>query len=166
MERDPELRPEYLRRTSPQAALGIVAGILVGAGLMYLFDLRQGNRRRAIARDKALKFIWRSSSAAGKTYRHLRNRLEGVVAILGRVATPRGAVSDRKLLDRIRSVIGRTVPRPGSVDFVAHDGRVTVTGYMKPHEAGQVIQAIERIPGVKSVDNRIVDSAIQPQTLQ
>ena len=166
IEREPDWRRQYLKTTSPQLALGLVTGLVVGAGFMYLFDIRQGNRRRAVARDKTVKFFSRSSSAAGKTYRHLRNRLEGVVANLTRTVTPEGAISDRKLVDRIKSVVGRTVPHPGSVDFVAHEGRVTVRGYLKPHEAGQIIQAIERVPGVKCVDNQIVDSAAQPQTLQ
>ena len=166
IEREPQLRREYLRTASPQVALGLIAGVVVGAGLMYLFDARQGNRRRAVARDKAVKLLSRSSIAAGKTYHHLRNRLGGVVAGLTRAVTPEGGVSDRKLVDRIRSVVGRTIPHPGAVDFIAHEGRVTVRGFMKPHEAGQVIQAIERIPGVRAVENQIVDAAVQPQPLQ
>ena len=166
IEREPQLRREYLKTASPQVALGLIAGGLVGAGVMYLFDIRQGNRRRAVARDKAVKVLSRSSLAAGKTFRHLRNRLEGVVAGLTRTVIPEGGVSDRKLIDRIRSVVGRSIPHPGAVDFVAHEGRVTVRGYMKPHEAGQMIQAIERIPGVRSVDNQIIDAAVQSQPLQ
>jgi hypothetical protein len=33
-------------------------------------------------------------------------------------------------------------------------------GSLKPHEAGLAVQAIERIPGVRAVDNQIIDSSI------
>lgn len=149
-------------RTSQVGGMGLIAGILIGSALMYLLDPRQGNRRRALARDKVRSFASRSSVNAGKTYRHLRNRVEGVLANLTQTLRPEGAVSDRKLCDRIRSTVGRTIPHPHQVDFAVHAGRVTVRGNLKPHEAGQVIQAIEKVAGVTGIDNQIVDtSAVQ-----
>jgi hypothetical protein len=165
-EREPILHRLSERRIPRQVPFGLLAGVLLGAGLMYLFDARMGNRRRAVARDKAMGLLWRSSGVAGKTYRHLRNQLEGVVANLTRTVRPEGSVSDRKLIDRIRSVVGRSIPHPSSVDFSAHEGKVTVRGYLKPHEAGQLILAIEKVPGVRSIDNQIVDASAQPHTVQ
>jgi hypothetical protein len=153
-------------RTARGVPFGLIAGALVGAGLMYLFDSRMGNRRRAVARGKAVRVFSRSSVIAGKTFRHLRNQLEGIAANLTRTLRPEGVVSDRKLIDRIRSVVGRSIPHPSAVDFSSHDGRVTVRGYLKPHEAGQVIQAIERIAGVRSVDNQIVDASGDTHSVQ
>jgi osmotically-inducible protein OsmY len=129
---------------------------------MYLLDPRQGNRRRSVARDKVRSFASRSSANAGKTYRHVRNKLKGVLANVTHNLRPEGSISDRKLCDRIRSAVGRTIPHPHQVDFAVHDGRVTLRGDLKPHEAGQVIQAIEKVAGVASIDNQIVDtSAVQ-----
>lgn len=139
-----------------------MAGILIGCALMYLLDPRQGNRRRSVARDKVRSLASRSSVNAGKTYRHVRNKLKGVLANVTHTLRPDGSISDRKLCDRIRSTVGRTIPHPHQVDFAVHDGRVTVRGDLKPHEAGQVIQAIEKVAGVTGIDNQIVDtSAVQ-----
>jgi hypothetical protein len=136
-----------------------VAGLLIGSTLMYLLDPRQGNRRRALARDKVRSLASQSTINAGKTYRHLRNRIEGAIANLTHVLRPEGAISDRRLCDRIRSTIGRIIPHPHQVDLAVHEGRVTIRGDLKPHEAGQVIQAIERVAGVTGIDNQIVDAS-------
>jgi hypothetical protein len=141
--------------------LGIVAGVVIGTGLMYLLDSRQGNRRRAVARDKARHALIRGTVLTGKLFRHLRNRLEGLIATASQPLLSEGETSDRKLVERIRSTVGRTVPHPGAVDFAVHSGRVIVRGYLRPHEAGAVIQAVQRVPGVISVDNQILDSAAQ-----
>jgi hypothetical protein len=155
-------RDLFSTQPSRIGGVGLIAGILIGSALMYLLDPRQGNRRRAVARDKVWSLASRSSTNAGKTYRHLRNKIGGVVANLTQTLRPEGATSDRKLCDRIRSTVGRTLAHPHQVDFAVHAGRVTVRGDLKPHEAGQVIQAIERVAGVVSVDNQIVDtSAVQ-----
>lgn len=149
-------------RTIGAGGLGLVAGLVIGSSLMYLLDPRQGNRRRALMRDRARSAASQSTVRAGKVYRHLRNKLEGAVANLTNTLRPEGAVSDRKLYDRIRSTVGRTTPYPQQVDFAVHGGHVTVRGNLKPHEAGQVILAVEQVPGVIRVDNQIVDaSAVQ-----
>jgi osmotically-inducible protein OsmY len=142
------------------------AGIAIGSGLMYLFDQRMGNRRRAVAKDKALSLAHQSRTIAGKTFRHLRNRFQGALATATQAVTEGGIVSDRKLSDRIRSTIGRVVPSPHTIDLAVHEGRVTLRGVLKPHEMGLVVGAVEKIPGVRSVDNQIVDLSQQPTTMQ
>lgn len=144
----------------------LLTGIAIGSGLMYLLDPRAGNRRRSVARDKLLSVGRHSFITGGKTYRHLRNRLQGVLAVLGDTLRPGGVVTDRKLADRIRATVGRTIPHPHAVDFAVHEGRVTVRGSLKPHEAGLVIRAVERVHGVKSVDNQILDSSSVTGTVQ
>lgn len=152
----------------PARGLGFlfIAGLVVGSGLMYLLDPRQGNRRRAVARDKTVSFLNRSSHLGGKYLRHFRNQLQGVMAVVGENFRPAGVVSDRKLSDHVRSVIGRTISHPHAVDFAVHDGRVTVRGALRPHEAGAVVQAIEQIRGVRCVDNQILDSGSAAPTVQ
>lgn len=164
-EQRPLLR-ELRRSNSARAGVAILAGIAIGGGLMYLFDQRMGNRRRAVAKDKALSFARQSRIVAGKTFRHLRNRVQGVLASATQSVTEGGIVSDRKLSDRIRSTIGRVVPAPHAIDLAVHEGRVTLRGMLKPHETGLVVGAVEKIPGVRSVDNQIVDLSQQPTTMQ
>jgi gas vesicle protein len=147
-----------LRANNKTRALGgLIVGAIIGSTLMYLLDPRQGNRRRALTRDRANRIMNRGASEAGKTLRHLRNKLEGAFSNITKALRPEGAVSDRKLEERIRTTVGRTLLNPKLVDFVVHEGRVSVRGNLKPHEAGQVIQAIERVPGVAGVDNQIVE---------
>jgi osmotically-inducible protein OsmY len=150
-------RRERLSRANP--ALLFFAGVAIGTGMAYLLDRQQGNRRRAVARDKAWSAVRHSGTLAGKTLRHLRNRLQGVASGIAHTITEPGVVSDRKLSDRIRSTIGRTIPSPHSVDIAVHDGRVTLRGVLKPHETGCLLEAIEKIPGVRSVDNQVLDTA-------
>jgi gas vesicle protein len=147
----------FRANNSTRALGGLVIGAIIGSAVMYLLDPRQGNRRRALARDRANRFMNRGATEASKTFRHLRNKVEGAFSNITRVLRPEGAVSDRKLEDRIRTTVGRTLLNPKLVDFAVHDGRVSVRGNLKPHEAGQVIQAIERVPGVSGVDNQIVE---------
>jgi len=148
------------------AAVGILIGVALGSAAMYLLDPRQGNRRRAITQDRLRSLASRSSIRAGKTYRHLRNKLQGTISQVAGALLPEAVVSDRKLADRIRSTIGRLIPHPHVVDFAVHGGCVTVRGDLKPHEAGQVVQAVERISGVIAVDNQIIDTSVKPPPLQ
>lgn len=147
----------FMASNTTRALGGLVAGAIIGSALMYLLDPRQGNRRRALARDRANRIMNRGASEAGRTLRHLRNKLEGAFSNITKVLRPEGAVSDRKLEDRIRTTVGRTLLNPKLVDFAVTNGRVSVRGNLKPHEAGQVIQAIERVPGVAEVDDQIVE---------
>jgi len=135
------------------------AGLVIGGGATYLLDQQQGNRRRAVAKNKAWSAVRRSGVLAGKTIRHLRNRIQGVASGIAHTMTEPGTVSDRKLSDRIRSTIGRSIPSPHAVDIAVHQGRVTLRGVLKPHETGALLEAIERIPGVRSVDNQVLDTA-------
>jgi hypothetical protein len=148
------------------AAIGVLIGLAIGSAAMYLLDPRQGNRRRAVAQDKLRSLAWRSSGRADKTYRHLRNKLRGGISQLAGAFLPDAAASDRKLADRIRSTIGRTIPHPHAVDFAVHNGRVTVRGNLRPHEAGQVIQSVERVAGVVAVDNQIIDASSSSSPVQ
>ena len=59
---------------------GFLLGAGIGAGVMYVFDPRQGRRRRALARDKVVSALTRSERAIGATARDMANRARGVVA--------------------------------------------------------------------------------------
>lgn len=146
--------------------MGVLVGLAIGSAVMYLLDPRQGNRRRSVARDKLRSLASGSTVKAGKTYRHLKNRLFGTISQLAGALLPDASISDRKLADRIRSKIGRTITHPHAIDFAVHDGHVTVRGNLRPHEAGQVIQAVERVAGVVAVENQIIDASLNAGTLQ
>jgi hypothetical protein len=57
-----------------------LGGAAAGAGLMYFFDPNQGNRRRALLRDKAYKYYHRGSEQLGGKAEDLSNRAYGLYA--------------------------------------------------------------------------------------
>lgn len=60
--------------------LTLLAGMVIGATLMYLLDPEQGGRRRALLRDKFIALSNDATDTLGKTSRDLRNRARGVIA--------------------------------------------------------------------------------------
>ena len=58
----------------------LLGGIGVGAALMYMLDPGRGARRRAVAKDKALKFARIAGERLGKQSRDLKNRARGLAA--------------------------------------------------------------------------------------
>jgi gas vesicle protein len=67
---------------------GLATGLAVGAAAMFILDPEQGRRRRAIARDKIIRYGSGASDFATSAAKDLRNRAYGVAA------ETRGAVND------------------------------------------------------------------------
>jgi hypothetical protein len=65
------------------SAMWLLGGIALGALGMYLLDPEQGNRRRALARDKMVSAAVTTRKAVDAQTRDLANRAEGVVAEVG-----------------------------------------------------------------------------------
>ena len=63
----------------------VLAGMAVGALAMYMLDPVQGNRRRALARDKAYSAKVHAGKWVDATSRDIANRAKGVCAKTGRV---------------------------------------------------------------------------------
>jgi hypothetical protein len=55
-------------------------GAALGAGLAYFFDPNQGNRRRALLRDKATKYFNRTGDTLEGKAEDLSNRAYGTYA--------------------------------------------------------------------------------------
>jgi uncharacterized membrane protein len=128
-----------------------LAGI---AGAVYFFDPERGRRRRARARDKLVKAQHRLADGFGAGGRDLSNRAWGTVAEMRHVF-PGGDVDDAVLRERVRSQIGRLVGHPRSVEVQAADGCVYLGGQVLEHEFGRLVRAVQRVPGVRDVENRL-----------
>jgi len=61
-------------------ALSMLAGVGLGAGLMYILDPQMGRRRRAIARDKLVSAAHEAQETAGIVSRDMRNRAQGLAS--------------------------------------------------------------------------------------
>jgi hypothetical protein len=138
---------------TPRVGFIFLTGIAVGATLMYLLEPRTRLRRQAILRDKAIHLAHRSMIFGGRISRHLRNRAQGLVAISADLLRPEGIDSDDKVAARVRSALGRATRHAHSITVEVQGGRVSLKGPLAAHEAGGVIQAAERVRGVKRVEN-------------
>ena len=58
--------------------LGLAAGLMLGGLAMYIFDPQQGRGRRAMARDKAVRYSREATDYVAGTAKDLKNRAYGV----------------------------------------------------------------------------------------
>jgi len=129
-------------------------GALLGAGLMALFDPNRGRRRRVVLRDKAAGAAGAVGTAAGKTWRDLRNRAGGVAA-RGRALLGRDAATGGALEARVRSRLGRLTSHPHAISVEAGEGRVVLSGPVLAREADAVLAGVRSVPGVSDVEDRL-----------
>lgn len=134
-----------------------VAGLIAGAGMMYLLDPDRGARRRNLIRDQVVHGAHELEDLGeevGSRARHLRNRAYGAVAeTRGRLRQEE--VDDRVLRDRVRSELGRLVSAPGTIEVTADDGRVVLTGSVGESEVDALLSGVEGVRGVREVVNRL-----------
>jgi uncharacterized membrane protein len=132
---------------------GVLTGLGMGAGLMYLLDPTGGRRRRALVRDRLTRSLRVLGNAAGATGRDVSHRAAGLTASLR--SSARAPVDDRILVERVRSRIGRVVTHPHALEISARDGVITVRGPVLQAEAARLLSAIKRVRGVHEVVNEL-----------
>jgi uncharacterized membrane protein len=64
-------------------------------------------------------------------------------------------VSDEVLADRVRTILGRVISHPGSVDVTADRGCITLTGAILASDEKPLLHRIRRIRGVRGVQNSL-----------
>ncbi|CAN5291620.1 hypothetical protein BH24GEM2_BH24GEM2_16520 [soil metagenome] len=134
-----------------------LAGLVVGAGLMYVLDPDRGRRRRALVRDQVVS-AGHSFEELGETVsakaRHLRNQAAGLAAE-AQARLQGDEVDDFILEARVRSEIGRAVSTPGAVHVSARKGQVTLTGPVLAQEVAELLATARSVRGVEDVRNRL-----------
>jgi uncharacterized membrane protein len=135
-------------------AWAMLGGLAFGAGLTYLGDPDRGRRRRALLRGKANRLMRVSREGLDVASRDLSNRVSGrVAATMSRL---RGeAVDDDVLVARVRAKLGRYCAHAHAVEVSADEGTVTLSGPILAAEAGPVLDAIRRVPGVGAISDRL-----------
>jgi hypothetical protein len=73
-------QPRCRKEDVMNRACGLLTGLGLGAGLMYVFDPQQGRRRRALARDKVVSLTHKAERAAEVVGRDLKNRAKGLAS--------------------------------------------------------------------------------------
>src|SRR4030095_2134002 len=134
--------------------VSLVSGASLGAGLMYFFDPERPRRRRALGRDKGLRLSRETGESVGTAATDMRNRSVGIGEAAKSWVQPTPPISDRTLVERVRTKVGQFSRHPSAIDVHATDGTVTVSGPVLEDEFDSVSNAIARIPGVAQIFNR------------
>jgi hypothetical protein len=133
----------------------IAGGLSAGAVMMYLLDPIAGRRRRAVLRDKACSTARKFDDALRIAGEDLGNRASGMAASI-KSAFRSAPASDEKLVQRVRSKLGRYTSHPRQIEINAHDRVVTVSGHVLASELDPVLLGIARGSGVKRVESKLV----------
>ena len=134
--------------------IAVLTGLGIGAGLMHLFDLDQGRRRRALVQDKVARAARTTRDAIEVVSKDLRNRGQGLIAEARgwRRAEP---VNDQTLEARVRSRLGRAARHLGSLTVTAASGIITLRGPVLADEVRGVLRRAESVRGVRAVENQL-----------
>ena len=133
----------------------ILIGAGIGAGLMFFLDPALGRRRRALARDKAIRASHKTRDAYGTTRRDIGNRLAGVTAEVRGRREGSDAPDDATLVERVRATLGRVASHPRAIAVSAEDGRITLTGDVFSNEVSAIDAAVRAVRGVDDVRNEL-----------
>src|SRR5262249_48232249 len=94
-----------MRMERGDKAATLLAGIGLGAALMYFLDPQRGNARRAVARDRANAALRDARLDLENRRRDLRNRFRGAAAEI-RSASSNELIDDVLLVERVRAELG------------------------------------------------------------
>jgi osmotically-inducible protein OsmY len=140
----------------------------LGAGLMYLFDPRLGNRRQALLRDQLLHYRNQLGDLLSGQGQNVGNRLYGLYAEMRYRSQPE-PVADGTIVARVRSELGHVASAPGAIFVDAENGQVTLTGSAPASEISRILAVVANVPGVQSVDNQLVlseETGLEPESGQ
>jgi hypothetical protein len=132
----------------------LLSGMAIGAALALAFDSSQGNRRRALLRDKMIRGTRRTREALDATLRDVRNRAHGIAAAT-RSHLQHEEVDDNRLGKRVRAKLGRVCSHPRAIDVYVHDGEVTLIGPVLAEEVRDLLSAAASVRGVHAVVNEL-----------
>jgi BON domain len=132
--------------------VGLLGGMGLGAGLMFLLDPDRGRRRRAAVRDKAIAANRRLADRTAATLEDASNRARGIVAE-ARSLWSAEPVPDDLLTERVRARLGQVCARPRDVVVDVHDGRVVLHGAVADDEYDRVLRRVRWTPGVQAVEH-------------
>jgi hypothetical protein len=136
-----------------------LAGLGLGAGLMYFADPQKGKGRRARLRDTAVHGSHTLKDAAGAASRDTEHRLAGIAARARAAVAHRPAPNDDVLAARVRSRLGRLVSHPGAIEVKAASGRVALTGPVFEAELNQLLHGVRAVDGVIEIENLLESHA-------
>jgi osmotically-inducible protein OsmY len=143
------------RRHPAAVKAGVVlASMAAGAAAASLLDPRAGARRRGLVVQKAIHARKATTAFGHKAARDLANRSRGLIA-RARTSGHERRVLDDVLSERVRSRLGRLTAHASAIEVTARDGVVELRGPVLEAEAGQVVQGIFSVRGIREVLDRL-----------
>jgi hypothetical protein len=139
-----------------QNRTAILTGLGLGAGLMYFLDPGRGRRRRALVLDQVAHGTRITRDAARATSRDIAHRTAGTAAMF-HSRLSRRPVENQVLVERVRARLGRLVSHPHALNVAADEGVVTLRGPILQHEVKSLLNAVERVKGVRKVVNELAE---------
>jgi osmotically-inducible protein OsmY len=134
--------------------LALLAGLGLGAALMYFLDPDRGTRRRHLASDQAGRSLRKIARRLRDQASNARNHARGKAVELGaRLRDER--LDDDVLVARVRAALGHRVRHTGAIEVTASDGAVMLRGPVLAVEADDVIRTVAAVRGVRSIENRM-----------
>jgi len=131
-------------------------GLVLGAGIAYLFDPQSGKGRRAKLVDRGGRLVRRLGRLTARKTRYAKGQLEGLAAPLRQDEAAR-ATDDGTVLQRIRSEALRDVGvSTTDVDVSVADGVVSLRGQVPSASlVDDLVDRVRLVPGVRDVDAMI-----------
>jgi gas vesicle protein len=132
----------------------LLVGAGAGAALALMLDPASGRRRRALMRDKVTRITRKTREGISGAATDLWNRIAGLRSEVSARASDE-LVDDTRLVERVRSELGRASTHPRAIDVFARNGTVTLRGPILESEVNGLITAVSAVRGVRSVVNQL-----------
>jgi hypothetical protein len=145
----------HVEQQEIMSSLRILGYVGLGVGIMYMLDPRSGRRRRAVVRDKAMSYWYRTGRTLQKTSRDVGNRTRGLMFKASKQLRQANVPADTVLVARVLAQIGHVMARPGDLDVTAQAGRVTLSGSVPASERERLLSTVASVAGVTEVVNRL-----------
>lgn len=133
-----------------QTGVAFLAGMGLGAAVMYFLDPDQGHGRRVLARDKVDHYARETGRLAREQARDLRNRARGAAVRTRRAVRELGG-GDEVVVNRIRSALERVICHPDQVTVESRDGEVILRGRVYEEDASALAPVVSGVKGVRHV---------------
>lgn len=131
--------------------LTLLKGLCLWDGMIYLFDPRSGQRRRALSNDRATRLTNETDDMIHKCLCDPGNRARKLMAECTALLPPDRA-GDHIIAERVRSAPGCCVSDPGASQVESHQGCMTSSGSVPAVEIDHLLSNVWK---VRSVDDLV-----------
>lgn len=141
----------------------LLASLVAGAALAYLFDPARGAKRRALLRDQVASMLRSAGRDVNAKAIDIRQRGQGLVAE-ARNRMSDEPVSDEQLVARVRAALGHRIESVRPIEVVAEGGRIVLRGQVGADDIETAVATARGVRGVGDVDNQMQAATGTPGT--